>query len=120
VSGEGSPEPPGIRKKKPTESQKHYAAAFPSRLRFLLLPLLQEEDFLRDMFPPSLYLSLVPTCEHEEEAKIWSISRQEQAEGEQDRPRSKIDLRAKSIYESDFAYFIMKNKPTEVHLFCLV
>jgi hypothetical protein len=74
------------------------------------------------MFPPSLYLSLVLTCKHEEEARIWSISlHEEQAKGEQDRPASKIDdLQARSICVCDFAYLIMKNKPTEVYLFCLV
>jgi hypothetical protein len=65
------------------------------------------------MFPPFLYLSLVLTCKHEEEARIWSISRHEkQAEGEQDRrPTSKIDLRARSICVCDFAYLIMKIWP---------
>jgi hypothetical protein len=79
------------------------AAASPSRLGFRLLSLLQEEDFLKDMFPPSLYLSLVLTCKHEEEARIWSISRhEEQAEGEQDRPASKTDdLRARSTCKQD-------------------
>jgi hypothetical protein len=34
---------------------------------------------------------------------------------------SKIDdLRARSIYVCDFAYLVMKNKLTEVYLFCLV
>jgi hypothetical protein len=28
---------------------------------------------LRDMFPPSLYLSLVLTCKHEEEARIFCM-----------------------------------------------
>jgi hypothetical protein len=65
------------------------------------------------MFPPSLYLSLVFTCKHEEEVRIWSISRhEEQAEGKQDRrPVSKIDLRARSICVCDFAYLIMKIWP---------
>jgi hypothetical protein len=93
VSGEGSLEPPGIRKNKPTESQNHYAVDFSSHLGFLLPSLLEKENFLRDMFPPPLYLSLVLTCKHEEEARIQSISRhEEQAEGEQDRPVSKIDM----------------------------
>jgi hypothetical protein len=73
------------------------------------------------MFPPSLYLSLVLTCKHKEEARVWSISHhEEQAEGEQDRPTSKIDLRARSICVCDFSYLVMKNKLTEVYLFCLV
>jgi hypothetical protein len=52
LSEEGSPEPLGIRKNKPTErsglgreDQNHHAAAFPSNLRFLLLSLFPEEDF---------------------------------------------------------------------------
>jgi hypothetical protein len=58
-----------------------------------------------------MYLSLVLTCKHEEEAKIWSISRhEEQAKGD----ARKIDLRARSIC------LVMKNKPTEVYRFCLV
>jgi hypothetical protein len=82
---EGSPEPPGIKKNKPTESLLqlfHHAWA-----SFYFSLVLQEEGiFLRDMFPPSLYLSLVFTCKHEEEARIWSIShREEQVEGEKDR-----------------------------------
>jgi hypothetical protein len=65
------------------------------------------------MFPPFLYLSLVFTCQHEEEARILDISRhEEKVEGEQDRrPASKIDLRAISIYVCDFAYFVMKIWP---------
>jgi hypothetical protein len=52
LSGEGSLEPPGIRKNKPTErsglgreAEDHPTSSFPSNLRFLLLSLLQEEDF---------------------------------------------------------------------------
>jgi hypothetical protein len=50
------------------------------------------------------------TYKHEEEARIWSISRhEEQAKGEQDRqPMSKIDLRERSICMCDFAYLVMK------------
>jgi hypothetical protein len=72
------------------------------------------------MFPSSLYLSIVLTFKHEEEARIWSISlHEEQAEGEQDRHASKIDLRARSISMCGFAYIIMKNNPAEVYLFFL-
>jgi hypothetical protein len=82
VSGEGSREPPGFRKNKPTESLLqlfcHTWASF-------CFPSSRCRDFLWDMFPHSLYLLLVLTCKHEEEARIWSISRhEEQAEGEQD------------------------------------
>jgi hypothetical protein len=111
VSGEGSPEPSSIRKNKPTESLlqlfHHTWASFCFPL------LLQEEGFLRDMFPPFLYLSLVLICKHEEEAKIWSISHyEEQGKGKQDRrPASKIDLRARSICVCDFAYLAMKIWP---------
>jgi hypothetical protein len=73
VSGEGSPEPPGIRMNKPTESLlqlfRHTWASFCFPL------LLQEEVFLRDMFPPSLYLSLVFTYKMRKQPESgWSIS----------------------------------------------
>jgi hypothetical protein len=82
VSGEGRPEPPGIKKNKPTES---LLQLFCHAWAYFCFPSSRRRDFLRDMFPPSLYLSLVLTCKHEEEARIWSISRhEEQTEGEQD------------------------------------
>jgi hypothetical protein len=68
VSGEGSTKPPDIRKNKPTESLHQLFHHSWASFSFPLL--LQEEGFLRDMFPPSLYLSLVLTCKHEEETRI--------------------------------------------------
>jgi hypothetical protein len=52
------------------------AAAFLSHLGFVLLSLLPRRwDFLRDMFPPSLYLSLVFTCKMRKQPESgWSIS----------------------------------------------
>jgi hypothetical protein len=73
VSGEGSPEPPGIRMNKPTESllQLFHHTWLP----FAFLFSSRRRDFLRDMFPPSLYLSLVFTCKMRKQPESgWSIS----------------------------------------------
>jgi hypothetical protein len=53
-------------------------------LRFAFPFSSRRRDFFKGYVSPSLYLSLVFTCKHKEDAGIWSISRhEEQAEGEQ-------------------------------------
>jgi hypothetical protein len=115
VSGGGSPELPGIRKNKPMESHKHYDAAFPSRLGFLLLPSSRRGIFEGMCFHPLCIFQLcsLVSMKKKPKSRAYLVMK--------NKPKaSKIDMRTRLIYVCDFAYLVMKNKPTEVYLLYLV